>query len=92
MQVLARPCHRLAQPAAARERAVKLGHELRGGHDINRIAHGDHAGSAGLHHRLRQRAVGFDLGARRFGLGLIRCGRRLRKGGLAGVEDENRNT
>jgi hypothetical protein len=65
---------------------------LRGGHDINRVAHGDHAGGARLHHRLRQRAVGFNLRARRFRLGLIRCGRRLCEGRLAGVEDENRNT
>jgi len=68
MQVLACRCHRLAQPAAARERTIKLGHELRGGHDINRITHGDHAGGARLHYCLRQRAIGFDLRARRFGL------------------------
>jgi hypothetical protein len=89
--MLARPCHGFAEPAASRERAVKLSDKLRGGRDIDRIAHRDHAGGAGLDYRLRQRAVGFDLRACRFGLGLIRCGRWLGKGRLAGVEDENRN-
>ncbi len=83
--------HRLAQGPAAGQRRVQPGDELRRGDDIDGVAHRHHPGGAGIHHRLGERAVGLDLLPHRPGGGLLRLGRRLGEGRLAGVENEQRH-
>ena len=90
-EILACPGSPPRRAFAPRQGPIEFGHELRRRNDIDRIAHGDHARCTGLHHGLRERAIGFDLVPGFIRRILVRLGPRFGESRLAGIRNEERN-